>query len=556
MDDTALHVMDDTALHVMDDDTALHAMNDTALHVMNDTALRVMNDTALQVMNDTALQVMNDTALHAMNDTALQVMNDTALHVMDYNRLQVMDDTALHVMGLSPSGELPICRKRGRPKKVVDETNSNMLQAKVKKVKVNATQVKEKKVKEKAVKEKIAKEKKVKEKGKVPKAEGIAAYKHGKKRLNNVEDVAVPVGAPSRFFPGYVEADRKPVIEVKNDSCWNRNEKTKLLALIDQYKTSTTSEMETTQQIDWVEIAKHKDITHTANECFIYYTNSLSNSINREPWTKDEELKIISLANEYEETNWAKIAEELGTNRTAWQCFSHYQQALNTAFLDTTVWSAEEEKKLAYAVESYGTKNWQHVASELPGRNAIQCNNRWRKSLESDSMIVGGHWSEEEEKRLLLAAYAHDIPSTDNCTFESRKIQENKSLVQHWASIASLIPNKDYNRIREKWTNKIDPSLLLTKFTREEDTLLLKLVEEHGSSNWTRLVSYFPGRTDGKLRLRWRALINKAGRLQEHQSQFIKKNFFTPILSRSEANSALNETDVKSVLRMTVPHKL
>lgn len=317
-----------------------------------------------------------------------------------------------------------------------------------------------------------------------------------KRRLNNIERLGSTSGAPSTYFSGYVEVGRKPALEFKNDPIWSKNERIKLLSLMEGYTSLASDNMSndaTNKEIDWDEIANDDEINHTANECFIYYTNTLSNSINREPWTTDEELMIISLANEYEETNWAKIAELVGTNRTAWQCFSHYQQALNTSFLNTKEWTDEENKKLAYAVETYGTKNWQQVANELTGRNAIQCNNRWKKTLESDSMIVGGHWCDEEEKRLLLTAYAHEIPPSINFTFENRKLQENKKLIQQWANIASFIPSKDYNRIREKWINQSDPSLLFAKFTPEEDALLLRLVQEHGSSNWSKLTNFFPG---------------------------------------------------------------
>ena len=85
-----------------------------------DIASQVCDDNGLQVMDDTALQVMDDTALQVIDDTALQVVDDNGLLVMDDTALHVMDDTALHVMDLSPSGEFPIRRKRGRPKKVVD----------------------------------------------------------------------------------------------------------------------------------------------------------------------------------------------------------------------------------------------------------------------------------------------------------------------------------------------------------------------------------------------------------------------------------------------------
>lgn len=64
---------------------------------------------------------------------------------------------------------------------------------------------------------------------------------------------------------------------------------------------------------------------------------------------------------------------------------------------------------------------------------------------------------------------------------------------------------------REKWTNNLDPSIVHTDFTPEEDDILIKLVErllkedKEGKSKiaWSKVSRFMPGRTDYMLRKRW-----------------------------------------------------
>mmetsp|Transcript_15156 Transcript_15156/g.19200 ORF Transcript_15156/g.19200 Transcript_15156/m.19200 type:complete len:101 (+) Transcript_15156:784-1086(+) len=77
------------------------------------------------------------------------------------------------------------------------------------------------------------------------------------------------------------------------------------------------------------------------------------------------------------------IAKALGTNRTAFQCFSRYQRSLNTAIVKGK-WTPQEDERLKDAIQQYGDKNWQQVAHYLNGRTGQQCLHRWQKNIETE----------------------------------------------------------------------------------------------------------------------------------------------------------------------------
>lgn len=52
-----------------------------------------------------------------------------------------------------------------------------------------------------------------------------------------------------------------------------------------------------------------------------------------------------------------------------------------------------KDERLRFAVERYGTKDWNSVSESFPRRSAIQCQNRWEKFL--DPQLVKGPWTEE-----------------------------------------------------------------------------------------------------------------------------------------------------------------
>jgi hypothetical protein len=120
-------------------------------------------------------------------------------------------------------------------------------------------------------------------------------------------------------------------------------------------------------------------------------------------WTVEEEKKLYNAIETFGTTSWAKIAANVPV-RNETQCSKkwHYlsKKAAATA---SGVWTAEEEKKLVYAVETLGATSWAKVAANVPGRNETKCSNKWQKMSKKAAATASGAWTVEEEMKLASA---------------------------------------------------------------------------------------------------------------------------------------------------------
>ena len=64
----------------------------------------------------------------------------------------------------------------------------------------------------------------------------------------------------------------------------------------------------------------------------------------------------------------------------------------------------------------------------------------------------------------------------------------------NWGKIAMQIPNRSWKQCRERWLHHLDPSVLKTEFTPEEDGIILQLQAEQGNK-WSQISKMLPGRT-------------------------------------------------------------
>lgn len=164
------------------------------------------------------------------------------------------------------------------------------------------------------------------------------------------------------------------------------------------------------------------------------YRNLLDPSINKGPWTIDEEKHLLELVGtKYGCHDWCSIAAELGTNRTPIACLKHYQRSLNRELVNEDPWLNDEDSLLEDAIALYGEDNWKHVANAVPGRAPVQCKSRWKKLAEERMYLKSGKWSTLEEKMLFLAAVAFKLPSirdTKKSPAELQSLLEQPELSQ------------------------------------------------------------------------------------------------------------------------------
>eukprot|EP00249_Psilotum_nudum_P024573 c29226_g1_i2 orf=382-2736(-) len=246
--------------------------------------------------------------------------------------------------------------------------------------------------------------------------------------------------------------------------------------------------------VNWNDVARIYVVGRSGSECKMQWLNDEDLLINHGQWTKAEDKKLLNIAQQHEFCNWDLISHKLGTNRTPAQCLIRYQRSLNAGIM-RGAWTHEEDKQLCAAVELYGERDWQTVASGLEGRTGSQCCNRWYKNLHP-ARQKSGRWDIEEDKRLRWAVSIYGP--------------------RMWRLIAGHVIGRTEVQCRERWCNVLDPSLKLEEWTDQEDRRLEEAVAKHGKHHWCAVANDLKPRTDNQCWRRWKCLH------PEHLSEFQK----------------------------------
>jgi hypothetical protein len=159
-------------------------------------------------------------------------------------------------------------------------------------------------------------------------------------------------------------------------------------------------------------------------------------------------------------------------------------------------WTPQEDALLASAVSRYGARKWKAVAEEVTTRNSTQCQQRWTKALRPG--LYKGHWSPQEDLLLLrlVGEFGTDWPS----------------VAKNWAK--ALEPAglcRTIKQIRERWTNKLDPSISRAAWSVQEDNQILALHKEIGNC-WSNIATHLPGRVAEGVKTRFKTLLRRKRR--------------------------------------------
>jgi hypothetical protein len=160
-------------------------------------------------------------------------------------------------------------------------------------------------------------------------------------------------------------------------------------------------------------------------------------------------------------------------------------------------WTKEEDDILLEMVATQG-KQWGLIATHLPDRNPSQVAARWEKCL--DPKIHKGPFTPEEDQ-LIVNYVAQNGP---RC----------------WPRVTTVVPNRSPKQCRERWFNHLDPNVLKSEWTQEEDELIFHQVDKMGAK-WSSLAKLFTGRSDNALKNRWNSSVSKRIQTDASGARFV-----------------------------------
>jgi hypothetical protein len=146
-----------------------------------------------------------------------------------------------------------------------------------------------------------------------------------------------------------------------------------------------------------------------------------------------------------------------------------------------TVWIEADDKLLLSLVNNgYGGK-WRFISNFFPGKSNLDCYIRFNKI---NPIIKKGKWSFEEDEILknLVSEYGYD-----------------------WAKISFIIKTRSSKQIRSRYIYYLENSLLMNRFSNEEDQLVRKLFPVL-KNNWAKYKNFLPNRSAKIIQNRYRIL--------------------------------------------------
>ncbi|NWX50370.1 SNPC4 protein, partial [Steatornis caripensis] len=278
---------------------------------------------------------------------------------------------------------------------------------------------------------------------------------------------------------------------------------------------------------DWEKISNiHFDGQRSSEELRKFWQNWEHPSINKKEWTEEEIEKLKKIAAKHGYLDWQTIAQELGTNRTPFQCLQKYQ--IYNKDLKRKEWTKGEDQMLLELVQKMRVGShipYKKIAYYMEGRDSAQLIYRWTKSV--DPSLKKGPWTPEEDAMLLAAV---------------KKYGE-----RDWYKIRTEVPGRSDAQCRDRYLKALHCDVKKGKWSLEEEEQLIELVQKHGMGHWSKIASELPHRTGSQCLSKWKLMIGSKVLYKicyKKRSRATKRRHVQESSSSSESSSEDIELDL------------
>ncbi|KAM3836038.1 snRNA-activating protein complex subunit 4, partial [Diretmus argenteus] len=162
------------------------------------------------------------------------------------------------------------------------------------------------------------------------------------------------------------------------------------------------------EERNWEAIAEELGTGRTAFMCLQMFQSFVSQNFKRSSWSPEEDVVLRELVEKMRVGNFIPYTQMsyFMDGRTPSQLMYRWTQVLDPT-LQKGPWSKEEDELLLRAIARHGEKNWWKIRMEVPGRTQCACRDRYHDSLKKGTRR--GAFDEREKKLLIQLLKKHGV---------------------------------------------------------------------------------------------------------------------------------------------------
>ncbi|GAB5591054.1 hypothetical protein Unana1_05954 [Umbelopsis nana] len=276
----------------------------------------------------------------------------------------------------------------------------------------------------------------------------------------------------------------------------------------------------------WTRIAR-ESLPHRSRQSLRHrYVETLSGDLKHGGWSEEEQKLLLERVIMFGANNWTKVAQGI-VGRDARMCKQAWNLKVDPS-LRKNDWEDIELRIFWNLVQKKG-KQWNYIASQLPGRSYQDCYHLFWKTVKeelgklaenADKRSYGNTWCKAFAKSMsdsldpskrIIRAEDGSVQEIDVGKWSKNDIATLANLLAEntlsdgtveWKNIYKRFPNRTKAQCRDEARYQLRLQQGMRPFDQNEDDKLADLVKTHGQ-RWDVISYDMPGRTNDDCQYRW-----------------------------------------------------